>query len=87
MFDPAGQYLETIPVKGAANFRIANENLLFTKDDHAIIYELNSGRQTIFEMLVSKFKSATLNIQVKNLMLYVADLNQVKVFKTAVVDK
>jgi hypothetical protein len=87
VFDPIGQYLETIPVKGAANFRIANGNLLFTQNDHAIIYELNSGRQTTFEMPVKKFKTAAVDIEGKNLMLYVADLNQVKVFKSAFVNK
>ncbi len=86
IFDAIGNYIETLPFKGIRQFRIADGKLFYTLGLKANIYDLKSGKQKTFDMPVRPFKTATINLEGENLMMYVADPNKLDIIKMPIVE-
>lgn len=86
IFDAIGTYQETLPFKGIRQFRIEDGKLYYTLGLKANVYDLKSGKQQTFDMPVKPFKTATINIEDDNLMMYVADPNKLDIIKMPIVE-
>lgn len=86
VFDAIGNYLETLPLKGIRHFRIDDNKIYYTLGLMANIYDLETGKLKSIEMPVKPFRTATINIEGDNLMMYVADPNKLDVIKMPIVE-
>ncbi|MCF8366206.1 MAG: hypothetical protein K9H16_10505 [Bacteroidales bacterium] len=87
VFDQIGEYQKTIPVKGIRHFRIEKDHLIYTQNDEAKMYDLNSGNEKTYALPTSSFAVATIDLQGNSLTAYVAGPQKVEVYKMAAVDK
>ena len=86
IFDAVGNYMETLPFKGIRQFRIDDGNLYYTLGLKANVYSLKNGTQKTFDMPVSSFKTATVDTEGDNLIIYVSKTNNLDVIKMPIVE-
>lgn len=72
VFDPIGQYQETIPVTGFKDLRIKNGKIFYTHEDVAKVMDLTTKKEESISMPISKFNAAAIDLQGKNWVVYVA---------------
>nr|NQU89887.1 hypothetical protein [Bacteroidota bacterium] len=87
IFDQIGQYIETIPIAGIHHFRIDGGQILYHLAGNANAYHLKSKEIISKKLPRVKFRSCTIDIQDKEMVLYMTGQKNITVFSAPLMQK
>jgi hypothetical protein len=79
LFNPIGQYLETLPIKGVSQFRIDDGNLIYTLDSTAVFYNLETRNNQHFKLPFEVSNNTLADLQGNQLVIYYPGKNAIEV--------